>query len=179
MPSACARSIAFCTMSTLSSSVGAMFTAASVMISGRGVAGHVHDEAMADAPLGANAGSLRNDRAHHLVGVQAALHQRLGLGLAHQRDCLGRRIVAVHRFNDREIGDVQPIPRRHIANSCRWTNQERLDQTQLACLDCTPERHFVAGMGNGCRTGGSFFAASIRRRYLSCARGRTCREWEY
>ena len=34
--SACARSIAFCTMSTLSSSVGAMLTAASVMISASG-----------------------------------------------------------------------------------------------------------------------------------------------
>ena len=39
MPSACARSIAFWVMWTLSSSVGKMLTAASVMISTRSIAG--------------------------------------------------------------------------------------------------------------------------------------------
>ena len=42
-------------MWTLSSSVGAMLTAASVMISGVVVAGHVHDEAVADPARGAQA----------------------------------------------------------------------------------------------------------------------------
>ena len=39
IPSACARSIAFWTMWTLSSSVGKMFTAASVMMTTRSIAG--------------------------------------------------------------------------------------------------------------------------------------------
>ena len=52
-PSACARSMAFCTMSTLSSSVGAMFTAASDTIRGSELRRHVHHEAVADAPGGA------------------------------------------------------------------------------------------------------------------------------
>ena len=82
--SACARSIAFWMMSTLSSSVGAMLTAASVTISVSAYDGHVHHEAVADAPRGAQARLAPDDRAHQLVGVQAALHQRLGLALAHQ-----------------------------------------------------------------------------------------------
>ena len=61
--SACARSIAFCTMSTLSSSVGAMLTAASVMISASAMRRHVHHEAVADAPRGAQPGvALRPPR---------------------------------------------------------------------------------------------------------------------
>jgi hypothetical protein len=51
-----ARSMAFWTMWTLSSSVGKMLTAASVMISARSIGRHVHHEAVADAPLGAQAG---------------------------------------------------------------------------------------------------------------------------
>ena len=50
-------------MSTLSSSVGAMLTAASVMISASGVARHVHHEAVADAPRGAQAGLALDHRA--------------------------------------------------------------------------------------------------------------------
>ena len=61
-----------------------MLTAASVMMSGVRVAGHVHDEAMADPPRRAQAGLALDHRAHQLVGVQAALHQRLGAALANQ-----------------------------------------------------------------------------------------------
>ena len=72
-----------------------MFTAASVMISASGWPRHVHDEAVADAPGGADAGVARHHRAHQLVGVKAALHQRLGAAGAHQLHRLGRGIVAV------------------------------------------------------------------------------------
>ena len=72
-----------------------MFTAASVMISGLGMARHVHDEAMADAAGGADAGVARHDGAHQLVGMQAALHQGFGPSGAHQLDGLGGRVVAV------------------------------------------------------------------------------------
>ena len=79
-----------------------MFTAASVMISGVGVARHVHDEAMADAPRGADAGVARDHRAHQLVGVKAALHQRLGAARRDQLDRLGGGIVAVLGIDDLE-----------------------------------------------------------------------------
>ena len=42
---------------------------------------HVHDEDVADAAARAQAGLARHDRAQQLVGVQAALHQQLGLAL--------------------------------------------------------------------------------------------------
>ena len=42
---------------------------------------HVHDEDVADAAAGAQPGLARDDRAEQLVGVQAALHQQLGLAL--------------------------------------------------------------------------------------------------
>ena len=77
-PSAWARSMAFWTMSTLSSSVGQMLTAASVMMSGWSRGWHVHDEAVADAPVGAQPRVALHHGAHQLVGVEAALHQRLG-----------------------------------------------------------------------------------------------------
>ena len=64
---------------------------------GLGMARHVHDEAVADAPGGADAGIARHDRAHQLVGMQAALHQGFGPPGAHQLDRLGGRIVAVLR----------------------------------------------------------------------------------
>ena len=66
------------------------------------MAGHVHDEAMADAARGADAGLARHHGAHQFVGVQAALHQRLGAAAAHEFDRLGRRIVAVQRIDDLE-----------------------------------------------------------------------------
>ena len=55
------------------------------------VAGHVHDEDVADAPLGAQAGRRGGDLPHQFVGVQAALHQELALALADQRDGLRPR----------------------------------------------------------------------------------------
>ena len=56
---------------------------------------------VADPASGAQAGLACDDRAQQLVGVQAALHQQLGLALAHQRDRPRRRGVAVRRVDDR------------------------------------------------------------------------------
>ena len=78
-PMACARSIAFWTMSTFASRSGAMLTAASVMISGSGWPG----TSMMKQWLIRRAVRMpdcRDDHgAHQFVGVQAALHQRLDL----------------------------------------------------------------------------------------------------
>jgi hypothetical protein len=53
-------------------------------------AGHVHDEAMADPALGADAAFPGDDGAHELVGVEAALHQGFDLACRDQPDCLRR-----------------------------------------------------------------------------------------
>ena len=114
------------------------------------MAGNVHDEAMADPPLGANAGVTGDHRAHQLVGMQAALHQRRGLAFPYQGHRLGRGIVAMRRLDDRQTGDVDAVSRRHIADAGRRPNQDRLDQTQLARLHRATERHLVARVGHRC-----------------------------
>ena len=64
-----------------------------------GICRHVHDEDVADAPLGPEPGLPLRDLAEQLVGMEAALHQELGLALADQRDRLGPRQpgCAAHR----------------------------------------------------------------------------------
>ena len=73
-----------------------------------GIGRHVHDEDVADAPRGAQAGLREATCAHQLVGVQAALHQELALGLADQLDALaaaaslcGRRRSRSGRYRGR------------------------------------------------------------------------------
>ena len=106
MPRACARSIAFCRMSTLSSSVGHDVDRGVGDDQGVLVAGHVHHEAVADAPRGAQPGLAPHHGGHQLVGVQAALHQRLGLAFAHQLHRRRRRRprCAAHRRSRRRPG---------------------------------------------------------------------------
>ena len=52
--------------------------------------------------------SLRHDGTQHLVGVQAALHQQLGLAETNELHRLGRRGVAVRRVDDAGLPDVDP-----------------------------------------------------------------------
>ena len=126
-----------------------MLTAASVMISGLGMARHVHDEAVADASRRADAGVARHDGAHQLVGVQAALHQGLGAARAHELDRLGRRIVAVQR--------TRPARRRRCrAPACAATSRMRargptrigFSRPRRAAFDRAFQRDRVAGMGD-------------------------------
>ncbi len=77
-----------------------MFTAASVMNSVSGWVGHVHDEDVADAPAGAQSGLPLGDGPEQLIGMQASLHQQLGLALAHELDRLLGRRLAVRNIDD-------------------------------------------------------------------------------
>ena len=79
-----------------------MLTAASVIIERLVVTRHVHHEAMADAPRRPKPGVALDDRAHDLVGVKAALHQRVGAALADQLDRLGCGFLAVVGIDDLE-----------------------------------------------------------------------------
>src|SRR5271157_5650639 len=54
---------------------------------------------MADSALGANSALPRDDGAHQLIGMEAALHERFRLPGAHQFHSLGRRLVAVLRVD--------------------------------------------------------------------------------
>jgi hypothetical protein len=50
---------------------------------------YVHHKAMTDAPFGPQPGFPLHHGAHQLVGVEAALHERLGLAFADQAYCVG------------------------------------------------------------------------------------------
>ena len=57
-----------------------------------GIGRHVHDEDVADAPVGAQSADLRRDAAHQFVGMQAALHQHFALARVDQFDAPWRRL---------------------------------------------------------------------------------------
>ena len=61
---------------------------------------------MAEAAAGAQARVAADHGGHQLVGVQAALHQRLGLAQPHQLDGARGGGVAVRRIDDAEAGEV-------------------------------------------------------------------------
>ena len=106
----------------------------------------VHDEAMADAPRGPKAGVALDHRAHQFVGVEAALHQRLGAALAHQRDRLCGRVLAVLGIDDLESADVEAVLRGDVADPLLRPDQDRLDQFQLRRFDRAFQRHLIARM---------------------------------
>ncbi len=86
-----------------------------------GMARHVHDEDMADAPLGAQAGRRGRDLPHQFVGVQAALHQELALAVADQLDGLGGRGVAVLYVHQFVLADIELVLACDRRDFCRWT----------------------------------------------------------
>ena len=110
---------------------------------------HVHDEDVAEAAAGAEARLLRDDRAEQLVGVQAALHQELGLALAHQLHRLRRRRVAVRRVDDPGRAEVDAVrlarPRAIFA-----AGPTRIGTISplLAGLDRAGQRRLLARMGD-------------------------------
>ena len=110
------------------------------------VARNVHDEAMTDAPGGAQAGIALDHGAHQLVGVQAALHQRFGSSLANQLDGFGCRILAVLSIDDLEAADVETVLGRDLANAVLRTDEDRLDQFQVGGRESAFERNLIAGV---------------------------------
>ncbi len=114
----------------------------------RGVAGHVHDETMADAACCAHAAVMSDHRGQQFVGVQAALHQRLGLALAYQRDDAAKAevVAAVFRGNDRKFRYVNAVFLGDGRQPRRRPHQDRCDQVKASRLDRAGERHRVAGM---------------------------------
>ena len=56
-----------------------MLIAASVTIEDLVIGRHIHEEHVAQAPAGAESGLFGDDRAQHLVRVQAPFHHQLGL----------------------------------------------------------------------------------------------------
>ncbi len=100
---------------------------------------------MTDAALGADAGFARHHCGHDLVRVQAALHQRLGAALAHERHSARRGAVTVLGGDDGEFADVELGGGSDGANLGFRANQNRLDQAHFGGLGRRTQRCLVAG----------------------------------
>ncbi len=105
---------------------------------------HVHDEHVAEAPAGAQAGLARHDRTEQLVGVEAALHQQLGLALPHQFDRPGRRRVAVRRVDDRDRPQRDAVGLRDLLDLRLRADEDRRDQPELGRIDDRCQRRRLA-----------------------------------
>ena len=136
-----------------------------------GISRHIHDEDVADPPRGAQAGLSRGHRAHQLVGVQAALHQELALGLANQLDALCRGRLAVRHVDDLIAVDGKAMLAGHAGDFGGRPHQDRDDDPGLCRFDRPAQRGFVARMhddrrrrGNLLRSGDQPLVLAVRRR---------------
>jgi hypothetical protein len=111
-----------------------------------GVGRHVHHKAVAQPACGAQSGVALDDRPHQLVGVQASLHQRLGLALAHQLDRFLRGRMTEGRVHDRQTREVDLVLLRHRLDTRSRAHQDRLDQPEARRVHRSFERGLVAGM---------------------------------
>src|SRR4029079_10653185 len=89
------------------------------------MAPQIHNEDMADPPSRAQASARRSDRAHELVGVQAAFHQQLAFGFMNQLDRLRRRGLAVLRVDQLKSADIELILACDPGDLLRGPNKRR------------------------------------------------------
>ena len=145
---ACARSMAFWMMSTLSSSVGAMFTAASVMISASGWFG----TSMMKQWL-----IRRAVRMPSVLDTTAPISSSvcrlpfISASAAPQRTCstaLAAESWLCSAIDDRHAADVEVPARRDLLDARRRTDQDRRNQAELGGLDGAFQRDLVARMGD-------------------------------
>ena len=105
---------------------------------------HVHHEAVTDSPRGSEASVPLDHRTHQLVGMKAALHQRLGSAFTHQLDRLFGGFLAVFRIDDLEVPNVEPVLLGDRSDPLLGAHQNRLDEIELCCLDDAFQRRLVA-----------------------------------
>jgi hypothetical protein len=104
-PSEMARSMAFWQMSTVfqvQRDVDRRVGDDQHLVVGR----NVHEEDMTEAAARAQACLASDDLPEQLVGVQAALHQQVGLALAKQLHRLGSRVMTVKRDDDPRAREI-------------------------------------------------------------------------
>ncbi len=100
---------------------------------------------------------------HQLVGMQAALHQRLGVAGTHQRHRDRRRVVAVLGVDDPDAVQVDAEFLGDAANPGFRTDQDRFDDPFMEGDDRPLERLLVARVGDG---GRNRFHAPDQRQHL-------------
>jgi len=109
---------------------------------------YVHDEDVADAPLGAQARRPGHDFGHQLVGVQAALHEQPGLATTNHLDGAGGGGVAVRHVDDGDVGEVDVVFLRDRLDLVARSDQGRQDQPQAQALGHGAQDALFAGMGD-------------------------------
>ena len=100
-----------------------------------GIARHVHDEAVADPAGRPNAGLSRHHSAHQLIGVQAALHERLDLARRDQLYGLGGRVFTMLGIHELERTDVDVRLPGNCPHSLHRTYKDGVHQPQIRRLD--------------------------------------------
>ena len=130
---------------------------------------YIHDEGVAEPPLGAQAGLSLDHLVEQHVGVQRPLDEHLGLALADQFDRSGGRLVVVGGLDDSERGDVQAVTGGDLGDPARGPDQDRLDEPGLGRLDGGRQRHLVARVGHG-RAGRRQPAAALEQRLVLAVR---------
>ena len=113
---------------------------------GRLMARHVHDEAMADPARRPQATVAADDSRHELVGVEAALHQRLGLASLDERDSFLGRGMAMGRVDDAELREVHLEAVRRRSDFVPGPDEDRIDDPERGGFERSAERGRIAGM---------------------------------
>ena len=104
---------------------------------------------MGDAPRRSQSGFLGNDLVHELVGVEAALHQRVDLAAArHGHGELGS-LVAVARGHEPIGGEVDGFRRGDGADLRFGADEHRNDEAGARRLDRAQQRAPVDRMDDG------------------------------
>jgi hypothetical protein len=112
-----------------------------------------------------------NHLGHQFVGMQAALHQRLGVVAADQRHGHGRGFMTVLDVHDPVLSEVEAIFLGDGANPLLGSDQDRVDQVRLGGEQGAPERFTIAGVNyrhvDRCQAFGARCTRTCRRAYLS------------
>ena len=111
-----------------------------------GMPRHIHHIDMADPAFGLQTGQLVGDGMHQLVGMQAALHQKLAPARPDHRHGGFRRSMAVGGIDNLAAGQIDPETRGHRADLCRRPHQDGHDQLRLTGFHRTAQGWLVAGM---------------------------------
>ena len=145
-----------------------MFTAASVMNSVWGCVGTSMMKTWLMRRPRAQSGLALGDLAQQLVGMEAALHEQLGLALAHERDGLLGRRLAVRHVDDLDAVDVEATGLRELSDLVRRAHEYGNDQSRPIGLERTAREVSSQGCATAVGSGALVLAASMSRSYLAC-----------
>ena len=98
---------------------------------------------------GADSGLALHDLGEQFVGMQAALHQQLGVAGSHEFDRLLGSRMTVWNIDDFKAAEIQREGLRDTADLVLGADENWLNKPRLCSLDCTFKRGLVAGVCDG------------------------------